>query len=70
MDIRSTTKRPVLPMIATTVAAFVAAYLLTRHLNHLWPLLPYALLLACPLMHLLHHRHRHHRTLEGDDQTG
>jgi hypothetical protein len=49
-----------LPRVAVfTAVAFVAAWLLTRHSNHVWQFLPYALLLACPLMHLMHHRHRH-----------
>lgn len=43
-----------------TVAAF---YLVTEHRAHLLGALPYALLLACPLMHLVMHRghggHRH-----------
>ena len=55
--------RPRLPVgrvVVLTAAVFVAAYLLTRHLNHLWQLLPYGLLLACPLMHLMHHGHHRH----------
>jgi len=44
---------------AITAAAFVAAYLLTRHSSHVWQFLPFALLLACPVMHLMHHRHHH-----------
>lgn len=36
-------------------------YLLTEHLTHLSQALPYMVLLACPLMHLLHrHGHRGH----------
>jgi len=43
-----------------TIAATGGAFLLTRHAGHVAQLLPYALLLACPLMHLMHHRrHRH-----------
>ena len=40
------------------VAAFV---LLTEHTAHVLDVLPYLLLLACPLMHFLHggHKHRH-----------
>jgi DUF2933 family protein len=39
----------------------VAAYLLLEeHRAHLIAFVPYILLAACPLMHLLHHRgHRH-----------
>lgn len=39
------------------IAAF---YLFTEHRAHLYGFLPYALLLACPLMHLfMHHGHGH-----------
>jgi hypothetical protein len=34
------------------VASF---YLLTEHTAHLWGVLPFLLLIACPLMHLFHH---------------
>lgn len=34
-------------------------FLLTKHRAHLFGILPYLLLLACPLMHLFHH-HGHH----------
>ena len=30
-------------------------YLLTEHTAHLWGVLPFLLLLSCPLMHLFHH---------------
>jgi peptidoglycan/LPS O-acetylase OafA/YrhL len=40
------------------VAAF---YLLTEHTAHLFGVLPYLLILACPLMHLfMHHGHGGH----------
>lgn len=43
--------------------AIAAFYLVTEHRAHFLGALPYALLLACPLMHLLMHRgqggHRH-----------
>jgi hypothetical protein len=39
----------------------VAAYFLwAEHRAHVQGLLPYLLLLACPLMHLLHHGGHHH----------
>jgi hypothetical protein len=38
----------------------VAAYFLwTEHRAHTLSVLPYLLLLACPLMHLFHHGHGH-----------
>ena len=38
------------------VAAF---FLLTEHTAHVFGILPYLLLLACPLMHFMHHGHGH-----------
>lgn len=35
--------------------ASAAFFLLAEHRAHLYGVLPYVLLLACPLMHLLHH---------------
>jgi hypothetical protein len=47
--------------IALCVALAVAGfYLLTEHRAHMFGLLPYLFLLACPLMHLfMHHGHGH-----------
>ena len=49
----------------------VAAYFLwMEHRAHLFALLPYALFLACPLMHLFMHRghgHRPHGGQRGED---
>lgn len=39
------------------VAAF---FLWSEHRAHLLGILPYLLVLACPLMHLFHHGHGHH----------
>jgi len=43
------------------VAAAVGGFLLfTEHRAHVLGLMPYAFLLACPLMHMfMHHGHRH-----------
>lgn len=44
--------------------AVAAFFLWTEHRAHVMGLLPYLLLLACPLMHLFHHHghgHRHGR---------
>lgn len=47
-------------MALWTLALVAAAYLLTRHSAHIYQFLPILFLLACPLMHLFHHRrHRH-----------
>lgn len=40
-------------LVLLAVGAF---YLLTEHRAHLFGVLPYLLLLACPLMHLFMHR--------------
>lgn len=45
-------------LVATTVGGF---YLLTEHAAHVFGVLPYLLLLACPLMHVLMHHGRGHR---------
>jgi hypothetical protein len=47
-------------MVIWTLVLVTAASLLTRHSTHVLQFLPFAFLLACPLMHLFHHRrHRH-----------
>lgn len=40
----------------TVVGAILLAYLLLEHRLHLAIAIPYLLVLACPLMHLFHHR--------------
>ena len=57
--------------IALAVMAF---YLVTEHTAHFFGVLPYLLILACPLMHLfMHHGHRHggrphHQPGSNDDE--
>jgi hypothetical protein len=49
------------------VAAF---FLWTEHRAHFRGVLPYLLILACPLMHLFHHGHEHrHRQSSGADNA-
>ena len=36
--------------------AIAAFFLLTEHRAHFFSILPFALLLLCPLLHLFHHR--------------
>lgn len=55
---------PTRPALATWMIvgalAIVAFFLVTEHTAHVLGALPYLLLLACPVMHLLMHRgHRH-----------
>lgn len=49
--------------------AITLFFLLTEHRAHLYGILPYLLLLACPLMHLFH-GHGHHGHHEGPDLPG
>jgi hypothetical protein len=54
--------------LALLSAAVVAAFFVLReHWEHALGLLPYLLLLACPLMHLFGHGHHHRRDEEGHD---
>ncbi|MBX9942713.1 MAG: DUF2933 domain-containing protein [Reyranella sp.] len=46
--------------------AIAAFFLVTEHTAHTLGVLPYLLLLACPLMHFLHHGHGRH----GGHDTG
>ena len=48
-------------------AAVGAYYLLTEHRAHVFDYLPYVLLMACPLMHLLHRGH--HRGHQREDRN-
>ena len=49
-------RRALLRGIALSALAAALAWLLTRHQAHVLQLLPYGILLLCPLMHLFHHR--------------
>jgi hypothetical protein len=44
-------------MFTCLVAAALSIYLLVFHLTHVALVLPYLVLLACPLMHRGHHHH-------------
>ncbi|MCI0559710.1 MAG: DUF2933 domain-containing protein [Nitrososphaera sp.] len=47
--------------------AIIAFFLVTEHTAHLFGILPYLLLLACPLLHLFMHRgHGGHGRDEGE----
>lgn len=54
--------------IALLVFLGIAAFfLITEHLTHIIPALPWLLLLACPLMHVfMHGDHSHHS--KGDEK--
>lgn len=50
--------------------AIAAFFLFTEHRAHLFGVLPYLLLLACPLMHLFHHGgHGGHKGHGGETQA-
>lgn len=52
--------------------AIAGFFLLTEHTAHVFGILPYLLLLACPLMHLfMHHGHgRHHGGANNKQHAG
>lgn len=50
--------------------AIMGFFLLTEHRAHLFGLLPYVLLLACPLLHwLLHGKHGHHDDAQQNERS-
>jgi len=63
---------PVLFWLVLTLVLFAGYYLVTEHWPHLvrgLGLLPYLLILACPLMHLFHHGRHHHHHDRSDRST-
>ncbi len=59
--------RPV-AIAATSLAIIVAFYVLREHWGHALGLMPYLLLLACPLLHLFH-GHGGHGQHHSDHQS-
>ncbi len=56
-------RRPFSPLkgAAAMVGVIAAVFILREHWGHVLGFLPYALLLACPLMHIfMHGGHGHH----------
>jgi len=50
-----------MPITDTKPVSAASSFLLVEHREHLLAFLPYAILLACPLMHLfMQHGHGHH----------
>lgn len=63
----SSSGRKVRTVGVVLVLGAVAYWLFTEHRAHTLAFLPYAFLLACPLMHIFMHRgHGHHRQESGD----
>jgi hypothetical protein len=54
--------------------AIIGFFLVTEHQAHLFGILPWLFLLACPVIHLFMHRGHHHRdgghTKRSDDAHG
>jgi hypothetical protein len=55
-----------LGLAATLVVAAIGIYLIWTHTGHVLAAAPYLLLLACPLMHLFGHGHRHGNDARGE----
>lgn len=54
--------------IVIAVVALLLLYLWDQHRGHILGVLPYLIILICPLMHLFMHRgHDHHRHHQQDD---
>jgi hypothetical protein len=45
---------------AVSLGIIVIFFVLREHWGHIFGLIPYLILLACPLMHLFHHHGGHH----------
>ncbi len=56
----------ILRFVALSLLVVVAFYLLREHWGHALELLPYGILLLCPLMHLFH-GHGHHASHGSDN---
>ena len=64
-----TWRRPVVLALASA-ALLIAFYALREHWGHVLGILPYLVLLACPLMHFLHgHGGRGHRHRDGQAEA-
>lgn len=48
--------------------AVAAYFLITEHRAHLFGVLPFLLIAACPLLHMFHHRGHQHGSDRGTDE--
>lgn len=56
-------------LIFAVFFTITAYFLLTEHTAHVFGLLPYALLLLCPFLHLfMHGKHGHHNAEMSDEK--
>lgn len=58
-------QRTISRIVFIAFAAIAAYFLITEHRAHLFGILPFLLLAACPLLHVFHHRGH-----DGGDQDG
>ena len=64
-----TPARTLLVAACLSIAALAAAYVLIAHRVHVLEWLPFAFLLACPLMHIfMHGSHGHHQQSAEDSR--
>lgn len=55
-------------LVFLAFVAIAAYFLIMEHRAHVFGILPYLLLAACPLLHIFHHReHGHHGPRDGSD---
>lgn len=66
----STPTRRTLWLLTACVGTLAVALLVIDHWAHLFGVFPYILLLACPLMHLLHRGHDSHSSSPSSHDSG
>ena len=67
----STSFRSRTRVVLVAFLAIAAFFLLTEHTAHVFGVLPYALLLLCPLLHVfMHHGHDGHSGHDEDQDSG
>lgn len=69
MEMRDVPPRWPFGLVLIGLLAIAAFFLLTEHAAHLYGVLPFLLLLPCPLMHLFMH-HGHGAPGRHDDRKG
>lgn len=62
-------QRTISRIVFIVFVAIAAYFLITEHRAHLFGILPFLLLAACPLLHLFHHR-GHDRGDQGGSTPG
>jgi hypothetical protein len=68
---KENTQSPIQRSAIVIFLAIIAFYLFTEHEAHLYGVLPYVLILLCPLMHFFIHKdHSHPPSGEGNEKPG